>query len=91
MGVVTETNTECEYVSSYGHVCTGFVFGKVESAGRNWQDCRSYMVELRLLRKWAETAAVQQLFSTTNAADNDPWWNKLLIPYANLANLLVFY
>lgn len=50
-----------------------------------------YMVDLRLLRKWAETAAVQQLFSTTNAADNDPWWNKLLLPYANLANLLVFY
>lgn len=85
MGVVRETNTESDYMSFYGHFFTVFVFRKVKSAGRKWQECWFCVVDLRLLRKWAETAAVQQLFGTKNAADNDT----VSTPYANVANILV--
>lgn len=67
------------------------IFCEIESGGGKLQQCRSCVVDLRLLRKWAETAADEQLFSTTNAASNGPWWNELLVPDANVAKFLVFY
>lgn len=79
MGVVTETNTQSQYLGFYGCVGTGSVFRTVESVGRKFQECQSSVVDGSLLAVngprplQTSSCSAQQALQTA-------WWARLGAP-----------